>query len=429
MIVNFIVALLMVLNVFSIWKYWSESETKTSIFKNVLFIFITALLTLFNYFIVNDVYKIFTMSILLFIVYKFLYKVKLKESVAAPLLVLILYSVSETIFVSIMLFIFKNNIEQIINNYFGAVITNMCISFLVFLLARFKLIKKLYKSINNLFSKMDDITTIFLGTSIVYIYSIFSFVVYYNLSPSILLLMSSFITILSFTLVYLFTRAKYDYYKISNNYNNSLLSLKELENAITNHRIDNHENRNHLMTIRNMTSNKKVISFIDSILNNKLEDDKRIMKETSIIPAGGLRGLIYSKLLIMHRKDIEYELDVSNSVRVVDLLEYDDSLMLDVCKIIGIFLDNAIEEVETIDDKYIVVEMYVDNDNLNISITNAYNNTIDKTNIYKAGYSTKGGKHGYGLSLVKKIVKNNDKLENYNEITENEFVQKLVIKK
>ena len=423
MIVNFIVAIFMVLNVFIIWRYWNESNEKFSFFKKTLFICLTALLTLFNYFIVNEVSKIFTMSILLFVVYKFLYGVKLREAVAAPLLVLIIYSIAETIFVSGMLFIFK------FNNYFGAVVTNLCISFLSFCISRLRPIRKLYKRLHNLFSKIDDLSAIFLGTSVIYIYSIFSFVIYYKMSPIILLLMSSFITILSFVLVYSFTRAKYDYFKISNNYNNSLLSLKELENSITNHRIDNHENRNHLMTIRNMTSNKKVITFIDSILNNEIADDKRIMKETSIIPAGGLRGLIYSKLLLMNRKNIEYELDVSNSVRIVDILKYDDDLILDVCKIVGIFLDNAIEEVDTIDDKYIIIEMYLDEEELNICITNSYDNTKDKTNIYKSGYSTKGGNHGYGLPLVKKIIKNNSNLENHTEITENEFIQKLVIKK
>ena len=166
--------------------------------------------------------------------------------------------------------------------------------------------------------------------------------------------------------------------------------------------------------------------------NDRLFDgtfDKAIMRETSVIPSGGLRGLIYSKILLMVSKNIEYELDVSNSVRVVDLFEYDDCLMLDVCKIIGIFLDNAIEEVDTIDDKYIVIEMFIDNDNFNICISNSYNHNKDISNIYTPGVSTKGGNHGYGLSLVKKIVKYNSKLETYNEVTDEEFSQTLIIKK
>ena len=50
------------------------------------------------------------------------------------------------------------------------------------------------------------------------------------------------------------------------------------------------------MTIRNMTTSKKIIKFIDSILNNNINDSSKIMKETSSIPSGGLRGLVYSKL-------------------------------------------------------------------------------------------------------------------------------------
>lgn len=227
----------------------------------------------------------------------------------------------------------------------------------------------------------------------------------------------------------MFFKAKDDYYKINDKYNSSLESLRELENALTNHRIDNHENRNHLMTIRNMTTSKKIIKFIDTILDNKLKDDKNVSKETDIVPAGGLRGLVYSKLLLMNSKKIDYELDVASSVRIVDILDYGNETMLDICKIIGIFLDNAIEEVDTIEDKYIVIEMYLEEDVFIINITNTFDNAKNKDNIYKAGVSTKGGNHGYGLSLVKKLVHQNKQLQTYHEINEDQFTQVLKIYK
>ena len=111
------------------------------------------------------------------------------------------------------------------------------------------------------------------------------------------------------------------------------------------------------------------------------------------------------------------------------MIDYGDDTMIDICKILGIFLDNAIEEVLNIEDKFIVVEMYIEEDILFISITNTFDNSNDKNDIYKPGVSTKGNGHGYGLSLVKKIVKNNDKLETYHEITENEFSQTLKVYK
>ena len=38
----------------------------------------------------------------------------------------------------------------------------------------------------------------------------------------------------------------------------------------------------------------------------------------------------------MSDKEIEYELDVSSSVRVVDMLDYGDDTILNICKIVGI---------------------------------------------------------------------------------------------
>lgn len=263
----------------------------------------------------------------------------------------------------------------------------------------------------------------------IFVYSIFSVNTLKALNPKILMFMSMFISITSFILVCLFFKVKDDYYKVRDKYNSSLLSLKELEKVLSDYRVDNHENKNHLLTIRNMTKNKKVTTFIDSILDNKLKDNQSIMHETSIIPSGGLRGLVYSKMLVMENKNIDCELDVAKAVRTIELLDYGEDTMLDICKIVGIFLDNAIEEVDNLEDKYIIIEMFVEHDIFTISITNTFDNTKEKDNIYKIGFSTKGGSHGYGLSLVRKIVGINNKLKTHHEITNNEFTQILEVYK
>lgn len=73
--------------------------------------------------------------------------------------------------------------------------------------------------------------------------------------------------------------------------------------------------------------------------------------------------------------------------------------------------------------------MYIDEDVFIINITNTFDNTKNKDNIYQAGISTKGGNHGYGLSLVKKLVHHNKKLKTYHEINEDQFTQVLKIYK
>ena len=427
MITDFIVTLIMVVALFYMWSFWNDEKFSLLKIRNVIFVVLTVVLTLCNYFIMNNFTKIVSMMIIFSLSYSMVFKRNAKESICYAFCSEIIIILFESIFSLIMFCLLGNNVDKYVNNYFGSIIANFIICFSTFLFSKFSFIKKFVNKANYYFQHLDNYLIFFFSILVILVYSLFAANVYNIIGSNIVLFISFIICIISIIFVFFFLKLKIDFYKMNNQYNSSLLSLKELEKVITNNRIDNHENKNQLMTIRNMTKNKKIISFIDSILNNDVKDDKRIMRETSIIPSGGLRGLIYSKILLMFQKNIEYELDVSNSIRLIDMYDIDDLLMLDVCKIIGIFLDNAIEEVETIDDKYIAIEMYTELDKIVITITNSYDNTKDKSNIYSPGVSTKGGNHGYGLSLVKKIVKTNSNLNTFNEISEEEFSQTLEI--
>lgn len=429
MIEAFISSIIMAVAIFYIWNNLSIEKFKWRSLRTILILFITSVVLFLIYINPNAIFRLITDTIIFIIVYKYLFKKEIKYSITGPVFSQTLCFISEALFAIVLFVILKQNASELQDNYLGTIFTNCVVSSIAIVLSKIPLVKKVCIKINNSIGKMDELTIIFLLMICVFIYNICLINIFRDLKPEILMLTSMIISLLSLILVIMFFKAKDDYYKINDKYNSSLESLKELENALTNHRIDNHENRNHLMTIRNMTTSKKIIKFIDTILDNKLKDDKNISKETDIIPAGGLRGLIYSKLLLMNSKEIEYELDVANSVRIVDILDYGNDTMLDICKIVGIFLDNAIEEVDNLEDKYIVIEMYLEEDVLTITITNTFDNTKCKDNIYKAGISTKGGNHGYGLSLVKKLVHKNKKLKTRHEINDDEFTQILKIYK
>ena len=101
----------------------------------------------------------------------------------------------------------------------------------------------------------------------------------------------------------------------------------------------------------------------------------------------------------------------------------------DICRIVGIIIDNAIEETSKIDEKNkeIIISMYTD-EYFIIEVSNRFKSNIDLNNIYKKGYTTKGKNHGYGLSLLKKIVDNNSRISNEISITNNIFTQMIKIK-
>ena len=198
-------------------------------------------------------------------------------------------------------------------------------------------------------------------------------------------------------------------------------------------RVDTHENKNEFLTIRNMIKDNNdkdtVIKYIDKLVDNKIKDNDKIMKKTAKIPEGGLRATIYSKLCLMDKLKIKYNLNISREVRTTDLINLDEDLVLKICKILGVFLDNAIEAVKGLKKKEISIDMYTIEDSLCIDITNNFKGNLELDKITNIKYTTKGDGHGYGLTLVNKLLEEEQgRLENEKSINRDTFTQTLKIK-
>jgi len=209
-----------------------------------------------------------------------------------------------------------------------------------------------------------------------------------------------------------------------------MISLNEYENMLDRQRVDNHENKNQLLIIKNMIKkkDKDVIKYIDTIVKDQKEDDEILYTKVKTIPSGGLQGIIYQKMLVMKDKNIQFSIDVSRDVRKINLDGFSMDNNYKLCKIIGVFLDNAIEESTKINDKKIIISLYEDDGNLIIEVSNKFDGIIELDNIDNEGYTTKGVGHGYGLSLVKKIVTKSDVFINERHINNNIFKQIVRVK-
>ena len=172
-----------------------------------------------------------------------------------------------------------------------------------------------------------------------------------------------------------------------------------------------------------------VIKYIDALINNKIKDNEKIMKKTAKIPSGGLRATIYSKLCLMDELNIKHTLSISRDVKTTDLIELDEALVLKICNILGVFLDNAIDAVKNLKKKEISVEIYIIDECLCIDITNNFKGNLNLDRISEEKYTTKGDGHGYGLTLVNQILNEElGKLENERSINRDTFTQTLKIK-
>lgn len=388
-------------------------------------------IALLNYFNVSAYLRISGITIILIFFFIFMFREEFTISIVTPIFCQLIIMLSEMIFAIIISLICDVENIDIVNSYFGSLLSNISIAVISVIIIHIPLFKKIYHLILTMINKIRKTQLIFISFLFIIIANILTMLLYYELDFMYLLIFNTFLTLFCFSIVIYTLKTKNNYIKINEKFNTTLNSLKEYEDILDRYRISTHENKNELITIRNLIpkSHKKIIAYIDTIIENKIKDNDKVMIESAKIPNGGIRGLIYSKLLLMKELKIQYSLRISNNIKTVDLInKIDDTTMLDICKVIGVYIDNAIQEVKVLREKNILLEMYIENDKLIISVSNNYINKIDLNRLDDIGYTTKGNNRGYGLSLVKQIINKNEKLYNERKITKKLFTQILKIK-
>lgn len=374
--------------------------------------------------------KIFSVVIMLMIInYVFISK-QFGKGVVGVIIFEMLIMLSELVLVIPIMFVTGYDASGIENSFLCSLIISVGTPLLIPLLLKLKFSELIYNALLKTFAQVKNHNLVIYFSTIIILASILMIVTYMQLPTIIELICSSFLIICFVLVIVKLINAQVKYKKINRKYETSITSLMEYEKIMNRYRVDNHENKNQLMTIRNMikTNDKKAIDYIDKILQNKIKDNENIFNKTAKIPEGGLRATIYSKVCKMHDLNIKYTLDISRDIKTVDLINLSDDAVINVCKILGVFLDNAIEAVENLKKGYIIIEIYMDEDFLCIDITNNYEGKIDVDKLYEIGYTTKGEGHGYGLALVSEILKLDEGLTNQQVVTKDNFRQCLKIK-
>lgn len=422
-----VAAIVLVSSTLYIWKKLNNIEINYFTKSNIVKFVICCILLMLNYEYIENFIKPVISTIIMMIYYYSLYKGEIKKCVILSIYSQLIVLTSELIYVFLILLISKVNELGLTEQYFGSIITNFVIAFISVFIVRFKFINKIYKKLISITDKISKNSLVLLSILLLIVTSVLFSIVYYKVNLIYLLLTNTTIIVIYTVFIFLYFKTSNNYVKVYDKYTTTLNSLKEYENILSRYRVSNHENKNQLLTIRGMVKNKKVVSYIDEIIENKIKDNEKLMFESLVIPEGGLRGLIYSKMLLMHENNIEYDLCIDKQVKTTDLTLLSDDVVLNICNIVGVYLDNAIEAVKDLEEKYIIIEMYKD-DTLNIAITNNYVGNIDVDKIDESGYSTKGNSHGYGLALVKQILDNNKYIKNVRHVSEDEFTQEIKIK-
>lgn len=393
---------------------------------------ILIIFTSFNHIFVNNFVKVFTVTFALVLSNYFIFKKKINEIIIAPLITQFIVFISESILLIIANFIFSLTSNDLMSMCYGTIGINIIVFLLSLFLIRLKCVKKLYKFLVGTTDNISTKTLVLVLSVVIVMTNFYAASQYYRMNSKYMLIInSSFIIIYSF-IVFKMLEQKNRYIKISNKYNMTNTTLKELEQNVTRLKITNHENKNQLLTIRNMIKkgedSKSLIKHIENIVNTKIKDDETLMLQTSTITNSMISSIVYSKMLTMKENDVDVDLIISRDIKDLYLSDIPDELAVEVCKIIGVYLDNALEEVSKYEEKIINIEFYAEKKTLCIAISNNFEGEIDFEKMDNPGYTTKENGHGYGLSLAHEIIESNDRLSSEREIKDNIFKQILKIK-
>ena len=395
----------------------------------LLWLILSIIITIVNSLFLNPYKTIISFIVLILFSYFIIYR-QIKPPIILVFITQFIIFISEFSFVIICSMFLEDKIYEILFEPLPTILLNIYIFSISMLISKTKLIKKIYFLFYNNIKNKENLVYPLIIIFILIIATIESHI---NLPLPVVLITNVIMAIIFISIIITSTKIKENYEKINSKYETSINSLKEYEVMIDKFRVDTHENKNEFLTIRNMIKDSNdhdlIIKYIDKLVDNKIKDNDKIMKQTAKIPSGGLRATIYSKLCLMDKLKIKYKLNISREVRTTDLINLDEELILKVCKILGVFLDNAIEAVKDLKKKTISIEIYTIDNYLCVDITNNFKGNLDIKKITETKYSTKGTGHGYGLTLVNKLLnEEKGKLENEKSIVKDMFTQTLKIK-
>ncbi len=399
----------------------------------LLMVLLYAFMLVFLYSIINNYVRIIIIYLILIVSNYWLLKQEIIKISISSFLTYIIMFLSEMLYFLFLVLIFNGNVDYIKDNFFVKVTSNIIISFIMLSTTKISFIKKKLVSIVNNTKLKDDLKFIAILFGSLTIIAMIIYYIYFEVNPIyavvlniILICMYTFLTLCLF-------KENSDKYKIQVKYDNMISNIDNYEDMINQLRIKNHENRNNLIVIRSMMNNKEkdIIEYIDTTLNDLLDSDDSLINMVQYIPLGGLQGLIYQKLKVIKQNNIVFQVEASKSLQKINLKKMSSVDKKNICTIVGIFLDNAIQAVEKLRKKYIGIYLYKEEKYLVIKLTNNYEGVLEIDKMDEPGYSTKNGEHGYGLYIVKDIINKNHNLHHVQWIDGNLFSQiiKIEIKK
>ncbi|MCY1570100.1 quorum-sensing sensor histidine kinase AgrC [Staphylococcus pettenkoferi] len=136
-----------------------------------------------------------------------------------------------------------------------------------------------------------------------------------------------------------------------------------------------------------------------------------------------IKGLLTTKILQSQEKNIPI------SIEVPDIIESINLKTVDLSRMIGIILDNAIEASEQLEDEPLIrVGFIQESESVTFIVMNKCQPDMPRVHtLFEENFSTKGDNRGLGLSTLKEIAEDNENVLLDTTIENGFFIQKVEI--
>lgn len=402
---------------------------KRNIFQNILLSLIIISLYTAAFLLLDGTIKTVILCILYMITYKVFFDINIGNGLISSIIYVALLIIPDLLTLLGIIYIVKIDKELFYSTMAGGTIGNLVVSLLMILIT-YILRKPLRKIVNINISTNRNIIITSIVTILFATFFFYKFAAAYRIDQNVIIYLVSVISFVG--ILFSLLKQKMDNEKIAKKYDELLDIMKNYENDIEEQRTLIHETRNELTTIRCKIKDKEkeseIIEYIDSIMGDKVSSNMSKYSKFKYLPSNGLKGFFYYKFTEAERKGINVLVNISKQIENSFLGKLDTKNFKDLARVIGVYVDNAIEASSTSDEKKLGIEIYLIKDNIDIIISNTYANNIDEDKVGKERYSTKGKNRGHGLLLVKRILNDSKIITSKNEITDKLYIQKIRIK-
>lgn len=143
---------------------------------------------------------------------------------------------------------------------------------------------------------------------------------------------------------------------------------------------------------------------------------------TENLKVRAIKGLVTTKILQAQEKNIPI------SIEVPELVEYIEMNTIDLSRIIGIIIDNAIEASEDLEDALIRIAFINTESSVMFIVMNKCKEDMPRIHeLFQERFSTKGENRGLGLTTLKEITDSTENVLLDTTIENGYFVQKVEI--